>query len=305
MRGVPKSADNIATFVEVVRQHSLSGAARALGLPKSTISRRLLRLEQELQNKLLLRDARKVTLTPAGRSFYASVATAVDTLDAAVAALEHSSQAPRGTIRVTAPPDLGRMVLAPMLVAFLERYPEISIDVMFTNRMVELLEEGLDVAVRAGRTVRSDLIARKVCESELQLAASPKTAARFERNADIRSLQQHPFVLHRAQGRSQTLRLERGAGKRTRTLELEVSGRISVDDYAAMAELVVAGEGVGHMPAIHVRDGVAAGRLVRVFPEWSSRTAHVNLVYAARQQPARVRLFTAFLIEAFAKVGSV
>lgn len=302
---MPKSADNIATFVEVVRQQSLSGAARALGLPKSTVSRRLLRLEQELQNKLLLRDARKVTLTPAGRSVYASVATAVDTLDAAVAALEQSSQAPRGSIRVTAPPDLGRMVLAPMLVAFLEHYPEIAIDVMFTNRMVELLEEGVDVAVRAGRTARSDLIARRLCESELQLAASPKAAAKLDPSADIRSLQLQAFVLNRAQGRTQTLRLERGGGKRARTIELEVSGRISVDDYAAMAELVAAGEGIGHMPAIHVRDGVAAGRLVRVFPEWSSRTAHVNLVYAARQQPERVRLFTAFLIEAFAKIGSV
>jgi DNA-binding transcriptional LysR family regulator len=302
---VPKSADNIATFVEVVRQHSLSGAARTLGLPKSTVSRRLLRLEQELHNKLLYRDARKITLTPAGRGFYASVVTAVDALDAAVAALEQSSQAPRGAIRVTAPPDLGRMVLAPMFVAFLERYPEISLDVLFTNRFVELVDEGVDLAVRAGRMGKSDLIARKLCDSELQLAAGPKTATRLAASTDVRSLEQETFVLNRAPSRSQVLKLERGAAKRARAIELKVTGRISVDDYAAMAELVAAGEGIGHMPAIHVREGVQAGRLVRLFPEWSSRSAHIYLVYAARQQPERVRLFTEFLLGAFANVSSV
>jgi DNA-binding transcriptional LysR family regulator len=302
---VPKSADNIATFVEVVRQHSLSGAARSLGLPKSTVSRRLLRLEQELHNKLLHRDARKVTLTPAGRAFYASVVGAVDALDAAVAALEQSSQAPQGVIRVTAPPDLGRMVLAPMFVAFLERYPEISLDLMFTTRLVELVEEGVDLAVRAGRMGKSDLIARKLCDSELQLAASPKTAARLGTSTEIRALEQEPFVLSRAPARTQVLKLERGSAKRARSIELKVTGRISVDDYAAMAELVAAGEGIGHMPAIHVREGVQAGRLVRLFPEWSSRSAHIYLVYAARQQPERVRLFTEFLLGAFPKLGRV
>lgn len=302
---MPKSADNIATFVEVVRQHSLSAAARSLGLPKSTVSRRLLRLEQELHNKLLHRDARKITLTPAGRSFYASVVTAVDALDAAVSALEQSSQAPRGAIRVTAPSDIGRMVLAPMFVAFLERYRDISLDVMFTNRIVELVEEGVDIAVRAGRVVKGDLIARKLCESELQLAASPKTAARLAGQADVRSLEQQTFVLHRAPSRTQVLKLERGAGKRSRAVEVKVSGRISVDDYSAMAELVAAGEGVGQLTAIHVRDGVAAGRLVRLFPEWSTRSAHIYLVYTARQQPERVRLFTEFLMDAFSKIESV
>src|SRR3954464_9959687 len=98
-------SDNIRTFVEVVRKHSLSAAARSLALPKSTVSRRLVRLEEELQSKLLRRDAHQVTLTLAGRRFYDSVVVAIDALDAAVTALEESSSAPRGTIRVTAPPD--------------------------------------------------------------------------------------------------------------------------------------------------------------------------------------------------------
>jgi DNA-binding transcriptional LysR family regulator len=300
---MPASSDNITTFVEVVRHQSLSAAARGLGLPKSTVSRRLMRLEAELHNKLLYRDARKITLTAAGRRFYEAVVSAVDALDAAVAALEQSSREPRGTIRITAPTDLGRMVLAPMLVAFLKQHADISLDVMFTNRLVDLAQERVDLALRAGRVVKGDLIARKLCDAGLQLATS-SSAVRLD-TGDIRSLEQQPFVLYRAVGRSQLIKLERASGKRTQSVELNVSGRISVDDYAALAELVAAGQGIGLLPAIHVRDGVQAGRLARLFPAWSSRAGHVYLVYPTRQQPERARLLSAFLLDAFAKLGDV
>jgi DNA-binding transcriptional LysR family regulator len=301
---VAASADNIATFVEVVRQQSLSAAGRKLGLPKSTISRRLLRLEQELETRLLHRSTRSVMLTSAGRLFYESVFNAVDALDAAVTDLTHSSQEPRGTVRVTAPPDLGRMVMSPMFVAFMERYPDINLDLLFTNRMVDLVQEGVDLALRAGRVPHADLIARKLCDAELHLAESsngrPRSAAQ-----KIQSLEQEPFVLYRASGRTQSVRLERGVGKRRESVELRVAGRVNVDDYASLAEFVAQGQGLGLLPAVHLAEGVRAGRLQRVFPEWSSRAAHVYLVYASRQQPERVKLLAEFLREAFAAVPHV
>ncbi|MEY4576682.1 MAG: hypothetical protein RL701_1385 [Pseudomonadota bacterium] len=302
------SADTIATFVEVVRQHSLSAAARSLGLPKSTVSRRLLRLERSLHSKLLQRNARNIALTPAGRAFYNSVVFAVDALGEAVAALERSSQEPRGTVRITAPTDLGRMLLSPMLVAFLERQPEIELQVLLSNATVDLVEEGIDLALRAAKVVKPELIARRVCSSELQLAASPHVAAALAQH-DLGSLEQQPFVLYPSDARKQTITLERVAaansGKRTKPVELAVAGRMSVDDYSAMAELVASGYGVGLMPALHVRAGVAAGRLVRVWPEWIAQAGHIYVVYPARQQPERVRLLTEFLLEAFAKLDSV
>lgn len=299
------SADNIATYVEVVRRRSLSAAARSLGLPKSTVSRRLVRLEQELESKLLHRDARKITLTSDGRRFYESVVSAVDALDAAVRALGRSNQEPRGTIRVTAPPDLGRMLLAAMFVAFMERHAEISLDLVLTNRTLDLVQEGIDLAVRAGRVLDGDLFARKLCVSELQLATSSRAAPPLAAPDDVRALERLPFVLYRASGHAQTLKLERSVGKTRKSVELTVSGRVNVDDYAAMAELVAAGHGIGMMPAIHVQDGVQSGRLSRVLPAWSSRSAHVYLVYPTRQQPERVRLLTAFLRDAFTQLPSV
>lgn len=298
------SADDIATFVAVVRGQSLSAAGRKLGLPKSTISRRLMRLEQEVRVKLLHRDARRVTLTSAGRRFFDAVAGAVDSIDTALSSLEQTSKEPRGSLRVTAPVDLGRMVLAPILVAFLERYPEISLDVAFTNRVVDLVQEGFDLAVRVGMQGASTLIARQLCESELQLAVASAEQGRFQA-ADLRSLERQPFVLHRAERYEQVIHLERQGARRSKTQALRVRGRLNVDDYAALAELVAAGHGVGVLPAVHVRDGVQSKRLARIHPEWSVRAQPIYLAYPARQQPERARLLTEWLVAELGRLGTV
>ena len=144
---------------------------------------------------------------PAARST-SQRSSAVDALEAAVsAALAAAAAEPRGTIRLTAPPDLGRMLLAPMFVAFLERYRDISLDLIYTNRYVDLVQEGVDLAVRAGRMPKSDLIARRLCDlrAALRRRARPPTS----RLADIRTLSAQPFVLYRASGGTQTLRIER------------------------------------------------------------------------------------------------
>lgn len=297
-------SENIATFVEVVRRDSLSAAARKLGLPKSTVSRRVLRLEQQLDAKLLHRSARKLTVTAVGKRFYDSVFQAVDTLDTATLDLQKQSSEPRGQIRITAPPDLGRMLLSNMFVAFLKRYPEIALDVLLTNRFVDLAQEGVDLAVRAGRVAQPDLIARKLCASELQLAVARGAAADWS-SADPSELSHAPFVLYRAEGRSQAVRLEQAGARRRKAIELTVSGRINVDDYGALAELVAAGEGVGLLPSVHVQEGVQSGRLARIFPSWSSRASHIYLVTAGRRQPERVRLLAESLLAAFAQVPSV
>jgi len=164
--------DNIATFVEVMRRDSLAAAARHLGVPKSTVSRRLARLEEQLDAKLVHRDAHRLTATPEGIRFYESVVDAIDALDSAVAAIEQSTTQPRGTIRITAPSDLGRMILIPQLVRFLERYPDIALDLVFTNRFVDLVQERVDLALRAGPVTEPSLIARKLLPSDFRLAAS-------------------------------------------------------------------------------------------------------------------------------------
>lgn len=287
--------DNIATFVEVIRRDSLASAARHLGVPKSTVSRRLARLEEQLDTKLVHRDARRITPTPEGTRFYESVVDAVDVLDTAVASIEERTTTPSGTIRVTAPSDLGRMVLIEELAKFLERYPDISLDLVFTNRFVDLVQERVDLALRAGLVTEPNLIARKLLASDFRLAAHPANDIDCD---DITGLEAYPFVLYRKRGQTQVLRLEKGSGDAHETVELTVSGRVNVDDYSAMVELVAAGQGVGLMPELHVTEGEKAGKLVRVFPEWVLPAPPIHLVYSTRQLPERVRLLIDFLCEA-------
>ena len=284
--------DNIATFVEVLRRHSLAAAGRHLGVPKSTVSRRLRRLEEQLGTKLVHRDARRVTPTSEGTRFFDAVVDAVDTLDTAVAAIEESTTEPKGTIRVTAPGDLGRLLLIPQFVAFLERYPDISLDLILTNRFVDLVQEGVDLALRAGRVTDPNLIARHLLPSDFRLAARAGTDIRCD---DIHDLQQWPFVLYRRRGRTQVFRLERGSGDEHESVELTVAGRVNVDDYDAMSEMVAAGQGIGLMPSMHIEDGERAGRLMSIFPEWCIDAPPIHLVYSTRQLPERVRLLIDFL----------
>ena len=287
--------DNIATFVEVVRQESLAGAARRLGVPKSTVSRRLSRLEEELRTKLVHRDARSVSPTPEGMRFFDSVVDAIDELDAAVAGIEQSISEPRGTIRVTTPADLGRMLLADPLSNFLDRYPEISLDLILTNRFVDLVQERVDLAVRAGAVTEPNLIARKLRPSSFRLMARPGHDIDCD---DVTELVDYPFVLYRKRGATQVLHLQRGEGDAVESIELEVSGRVNVDDYTVMVGLVAQGQGIGLMPTLHAEEGQREGKLVRIFPDWVLPAMPVQLVYPTRQQPERVRLLIEYLTDA-------
>jgi DNA-binding transcriptional LysR family regulator len=261
------------------------------------VSRRLARLEEQLGLKLVHRDARRVSPTPEGVRFYDSVVDPIEALDAAISSIEQSTTEPRGTIRVTTPSDLGRMVVIPEISKFLDRYPDISIDLILTNRFVDLVQERVDLAVRAGEVAEPNLIARKLMPQEFHLVASPDHVPACD---DVLGLQAHPFVSYRRRGRTQVLRLERGRGDRHETVELTVSGRVNVDDYSAMVELVAAGQGIGLMPALHADEGARRGRLARVFPDWHLPAAPVQLVYSTRQVPEAVRLLIQFLTDALA-----
>ena len=279
----------------MVRRQSLAGAARQLDVPKSTVSRRLSRLEEQLRTKLVHRDTRATSPTPEGMRFFDSVVDAIDELDAAVAGIEQSLSEPRGTIRVTTPADLGRMLLSDPLARFLDRYPDISLDLVLTNRFVDLVQERVDLAVRAGEVTEPHLIARKVQPSSLMLMAHPANDIDCD---DIAGLSDVPFVLYRKRGATQVIRLERGGADSLETVELTVGGRVNVDDYSVMMDLVAEGQGVGLMPTLHAEEGRRQGRLVRIFPDWVLPAMPIQLVYPSRQQPERVRLLIEFLTDA-------
>ncbi|MFT5356999.1 MAG: DNA-binding transcriptional LysR family regulator [Polyangiales bacterium] len=285
--------DEIATFIRVVRQGSLAGAARELELPKSTVSRRVSRLEERLHVELLYRMGRKVLITPEGKRLYDRVATSVDTIELAMRGTLSDAELPRGNIRLTAPPDFGRLILLDALVSFAEAFPEITVDLELTDRFADVAAEGFDLAVRAGQppttTASDSLITRPLLATSQVLAASPELAERVSCFGDLATV---PFVLFRTPSTRHPLRVENEAG---RVYEMCVEGRFVVHDFTSMAELVARGVGVGLMPSLHIDRAPQRGSLVRILPGLSASATDIALVYPSRRLPVRVRLLIDYL----------
>ncbi len=289
----PTALDELATFVRVVRVGSLAGAARELGVPKSTVSRRLTRLESSVDLKLVHRGSRTLALTADGRRLFDSVHSSIQQIELAISAVRESGELPRGNIRITAPEDFGRLLLLDELHAFARVWPEITFDIDFTGRFVDLVEEGYDLAIRAsaGSNVpgAGHLITRKLAASRLQVAA----AASADPIESIDELAGKPFVLFRQPSRHQTFTLVSEAGKKT---AITVEGSFVVHDYSSMAQLVARGAGLGLMPRMHIDHPKSELRCV--LPQWCVTVADsIALVYPSRQLPRRVSLLIDHLTE--------
>jgi len=295
--------DEIAVFVQVVEAGSFTAAARKRAVPKSTLSRGVTRLEDALRTPLLVRTARRVTLTDAGRAFYERVAPHVAGLrDAAQVAGEREEQ-PRGTLRVTAPVDVGEALLGDVFVRFMARYPQLRLDVDLSARHVNLVEEGFDVALRATQKLKdSSLIARKVAEMEFHVFASPAYLARKGTPRAPDDLTKQDCVLFRpTDGHSEWAFTGEGAERR-----VHVSGRAGGNELAFVRGMLRAGAGVGILPAFYAATDLAQGSLVRVLPAWAIPGGSLYVVYAgARHIPRKVVAFRDFLVESFAAKPAV
>jgi DNA-binding transcriptional LysR family regulator len=284
--------NNVAVFVEVVERGSFTAAAASLGLPKSSVSRSVARLENELGVTLLRRTTRKIALTDAGREWFERARRALSELEDAGAVASRDERDPHGIVRLTAPPDAAR-ALVDALARFAERYPRVHVELIVTSRRLDLIEERIDLALRGGQLSDSSLIARKLFESALGLYAAPSYLERRGRPKSLADLAQHDVVLFRGvRGRS-TLVLE---GPRGRT-KVDVTGPISADDFTTVVDALLAGMGIGLAPEVWIQEPVLAGRLERVLPKWSVRGGAIHLLHAGTRLPERVRLLRDFLVQ--------
>lgn len=284
--------NRVAHFVRVVRAGSFTAAAAELGLPKSSLSRSVTNLERDLGVRLLHRTTRKLALTDLGASYYESVRPAVESLDDAhERALEHDTQ-PRGVVRITAAPDFAG--LAYLLAEFNRRYPAIQLDVRLTTRYTDLLAEGIDIAVRAGRLQDSSLVGRKVGTADLGLLAAPSYLKKRGRPKSVEDLHGHDWVLFRGATHHATLQLTGPDGERT----LDIQGAITVDDMMFCRTMCEAGAGIARLPLRGVEQSLADGRLQRVLPAWTAGTTPMWVVLPTAQfVPRRVALLRDFLVD--------
>ncbi|MFP2924729.1 LysR substrate-binding domain-containing protein [Pyxidicoccus sp. 3LG] len=284
--------NELLIFAKVVEAGSFTSAAKGLRMPKSTVSRKLSDLEERVGAQLLQRTTRKLRLTEVGRAYYEHCARIVAEAEQAELAVTRLQAAPHGLLRVTTP--LTFSFLGPLVSTFLKRYPEVQVELLCTDRTVHLMEEGFDLAVRAGRLADSSMMARRLGSIERVVVASPKYLSERGTPKSPRDLEKHDCLLFGSAWDSNVWTLTSGS----RSVEVSVRARLVVNEPDMLHAVTVAGSGIALLPTLHYAADVAAGRLQRILPDWSSSGAPVHAVYpSTRHHSPKVMAFVEHLRE--------
>nr|WP_211194157.1 LysR family transcriptional regulator [Pyxidicoccus fallax] len=269
----------LACFARVVEHRSFTQAARVLGVSKSVVSARVARLESRVGEPLLIRTTRKLTVTDAGMGVYAHCARM---LQEAGAATRGATDAGRGSLRINAPVSFAQMYLAAPMARFLAAHPDTHVELVLSDRLVDLVEERVDVALRITRLRDSNLVARKLATTSLHVCAAPaylKRRGTPERPEDL---------LHHDCLRYTHLRAEdewRFYGPRGR-IRVPVSGSLSTGNGTMLREAVAQGIGLGMLPRFMVDEDLRSGRLVTVLDDFAPRPVGIHAIHASGRTPA-------------------
>jgi DNA-binding transcriptional LysR family regulator len=284
-------------FAQVVDKGGFTAAARALGIPKSRLSRRVAQLEERLGVRLMQRTTRRFTLTEVGEIYHRHCVAMLGEAEAAEEAVNHLSDRPRGTIRISCPIKVSQMMLASLLPRFMADYPEVRIHLEVTNRRIDLIEEGFDVAfrVRAQRPTEASLTLRMLGESRLGMVASPELIARHGTPSHPDTLIRFPTLSGTAPDGRHVWYLQGPDGT---TVEAALAPRLVADDMVVLREAAVAGHGITLLPLSTCCAELATGKLKLVLDDWPPLPGLFYCVFPSRRGlvPA-VRRFIDFVAE--------
>lgn len=279
-------------FVRAVDLGSLSAVAREQRTTQPTISKVIAALERDLGIRLLERSTTSLSPTEAGRRFYDHARRVLDAYGEAVSDARDLTQRPAGRVRISAPASFGVLRLNALVLAFQHRYPEVEVELLFDDRFVDLVEEGVDIAVRLGGTLPPDVVARRIAVSPRLLAAAPGYLAQHPRIRRPADLARHQILRFTWLAAGEEIVLDGPGGHAL----VEAPCRYRVNNSLAMRESFLAGAGFGLTPAWLVQDLLDTGALERVLPRWNGQAQEAFLVYPSRRyQPARVRVLLEFL----------
>ena len=288
---------DMALFVDVVKTMSFTRASEALGIPKSSLSRRIAGLERDVGVQLLNRTTRKIELTEAGAIYYARCKEIIESAQIAHEQLKDMVEIPRGNLRISMPPDFGTSFLAPLIADFAHRYPDVTMELDLSPRRVDLLSEHFDVAIRIGEQPDSTLTARRLGSVEPALYAAPAYLDRAGEPNHPTQLSEHLCIRLPLSTAAARWSLRRGQEQ----IDVMTDGRIAVNNIAMAQCLAVLGLGIGQLDPRMVQDDVSAGRLRQVLPDWTPPFAPIYAFTVTRSQPAKTRAFISFLVEAMRK----
>ena len=292
--------NHVSAFVRVVQDGSFTAAAKALGLPKSSVSRSIAQLEQDLGVRLLHRTTRKLHLTDAGSAFHHRVSRALADIDEATSATADLQRELRGAVRVTAPLDLGVWAIATIVSRFVRKHPEVEVEVKLTPRVVDLVGEGFDLPLRAGTLRDQSLIARRVGGLVMGLYASSKYIARRGKPEAFAEIATHDCVILRSENGTMPWTLTGPTGEEQ---TLTPQGKIYADDISFLKKAVLAGGGIAFLPEFVCGREEQSGKLVRLMPDWRLSGSELHIVYpSARDGTQRVIVVRDFRIRVLTKL---
>ncbi|VVD59009.1 LysR family transcriptional regulator [Pandoraea anhela] len=284
--------NDIALFVHVVKAGSFVRGGQQLGIPPSTGSRRIQMLEKQVGVRLLQRSTRRLVLTEAGEAFYAECVGQVDSLFESYRQIADQSAEPRGRVRVAAPADFFNWFPLAEVTTFLESYPKIRLDFVLNDARVDLLRDGIDLAIRAGHVAEPTVVVRRIGATRSMLVASPRYLQTIERISTPEDLANADCILPTgSESRAAIWRLDGNSAES----EVAVGGKFSANSARVQLDAAIAGLGIALLPELMTRAGLEGGALERVLPDYSQREVDVHFVYPSnRHIPRSVRAFADF-----------
>jgi LysR family transcriptional regulator for bpeEF and oprC len=281
-------------FVRVVDCGSFTQAAGELGLGQPAVSKQVAALEARLGTTLLNRTSRGLHPTEAGRDLYDAASRLLGDLEEVESRIGRGSASPAGLVRVAIPPALGPMYIIPRLPAFLAEYPDISLELSVSERHVDLVKEGIDVALRIGSLDDSSLVARRIGSVRTSTVATPGYLAQYGVPTEVAQLHDHSLISVRLHGAFHRWKFKGQDG----SVSLEPGGRIRLNDADNVRAAVLAGLGIGHDLTVLFEEELRSGRLVGILQDFAPDPIPVHAVLASgRKMPRRLRVFVAFLAE--------
>ncbi len=281
-------------FANVADVLNFSEAARRLGMPVSTVSRKIAELENQLGLRLIERSTRKLRLTDIGLEILVHAGKSVEIYEAVNRVVTNQSTEAHGTVRLSAPPNIATNIIAPLVTAFQAIHPKVNIHTLMTNRFIDHIADGIDLTIRIGRLEDSTLIARKILHYRHRLLASPAYLKMTNAPLHPADLLQHRLCAFSVVAAKSTWTFA-GLGQ---AQTIAFNPVLAMNDYAGLASALVEGAGIGELPPIIAPEMLRDGRLVEVMPDWHFDTVDVSLVHLGNRHMSRpVRLFKAFCVQ--------
>lgn len=286
--------NSLLIFARVVEAKSFSQAAKQLSMPVSTVSRKIAELENQLEVRLLERSTRQLRLTEVGSALLGYAQQGVEISENIENLLSSQSNKVSGSLRLSAPPSIADSLLTPLIVAFRLQYPDVHVHATITERYLDHIAEGIDIALRVGPLENSSLIGKRVLRYRRQLFASPKYLEQFLLPEHPDDLETHQLITFSSRASEHTWLLTNANKQHT----VRFQPAISMNDYSGIAKALHDGAGIGELPPIISPDWIKNGQLVAVLPDWHFDATDLFLVHlGGRHASAPVRLFKEFAVQ--------